>query len=310
MTTPNKQQIIERATELFFQHEYKNGNRTSINPTESELRESGFISVAVSELMRSESFEYKAYLAEERTQCKTCLDHNISEGRLPIDLEECKRSNILISGTNQTGKSLTTMAIADRLMREGWQIIAFDNCGNWKRKSSIQQAQVIKSMDDKLALNDGKSIIFDIALLRLRNQKKYIENFLEDLWFYRVVTLPKQWCMLIFEEFQLCARNLRGDLSQNLLRIMSVGANYRVRSLGITPDLALIDTAFIRLSQQRYHFRLGNEPNAKRRFRAYYGLDWCRIVKGLDVGFCIYVNKDKLEVWKIPLFQPKLKVGL
>ena len=308
MTTPNKQQIIERATELFFQHEYKNGNRTSINPTESELRESGFISVAVSELMRSESFEYKAYLAEERTQCKTCLDHNISEGRLPIDLEECKRSNILISGTNQTGKSLTAMSIADRLMREGWQIIAFDTCGHWKRKSSIPHVQVIKSMDDKFVLNDGESVIFDVALLKLRNQKEYVENFLENLWLYRVVTLPKQWCMLVFEEFQLCARNLRGDLSQNLLRIMSVGANYKVRSLGITPDLSLIDTAFIRLAQQRYHFRLGNEPNAKRRFRAYYGSDWCRVAKELDVGFCIYVNNDKVEVWRIPLFEARIKV--
>lgn len=84
---------------------------------------------------------------------------------------------------------------------------------------------------------------------------------------------------------------------------MSVGANWKIRSLGITPDLSLIDPAFIRLCQQRYHFRLGNEPNAKRRFRAYYGLDWCHVVQGLDVGFCIYMHKDRLEVWKIPLFQ-------
>jgi len=305
MTTPRKEEIYQRALELFHNDEWKRGTRSSINPTQAELAEDGYLAVAASELMRCQGFEYKAYLEESRVQCKSYLKHDISEGKLPIDVEECKRSNVLVSGTNQQGKSLCAMSIADRLMREQWQIIAFDNCGNWKRKSSIPQVQVIKNMDDKLALNDGKSVIFDIALLRLRNQKKFVENFLEDLWFYRVVTLPKQWCMLVFEEFQLCAKNLRGDLSQNLLRIMSVGANYKIRSVGITPDLALIDTAFIRLSQQRYHFRLGNEPNAKRRFRAYYGLDWCRVAKELDVGYCLYVNKEKIGVWKVPLFQPK-----
>lgn len=305
MTTPRKEEIYQKALELFHNDDWKRGTRSSINPTQEELAEDGYISLAMSQLMRCQGHEYSAYLEEERAACKTCLDHNISEEGLPIDIEECKRSNLLVSGTNQMGKSLCAMSIADRLVSEGWQVICFDTCGNWKRKSSIQQVAVIKSMNDKFVLNDGKSVIFDIALLKLRNQKKYIESFLEDLWFYRVVTLPKQWCMLIFEEFQLSAGNLRGELSQNLLRIMSVGANYRVRSLGITPDLSLIDTAFIRLAQQRYHFKLGNEPNAKRRFRAYYGLDWCRIAKELDVGYCIYVNKEKIGVWKVPLFQPK-----
>jgi hypothetical protein len=84
---------------------------------------------------------------------------------------------------------------------------------------------------------------------------------------------------------------------------MSGGANHKIRCLGITPDLALIDPCFIRLCQQHYHFRLGNEPNAKKRFRAYYGLDWCRIAQTLDVGYSVYVNKEKIEVWKIPMFQ-------
>jgi len=83
---------------------------------------------------------------------------------------------------------------------------------------------------------------------------------------------------------------------------MSVGANHGIRCLGITPDMSLIDCAFIRLAQQRYHFKLGNEPNAKRRFASYYGLDWVHIARHLEQGFSIYVNKEKLRVVKIPMF--------
>lgn len=116
----------------------------------------------------------------------------------------------------------------------------------------------------------------------------------------------KTWLLVVFEEFQLYAKNVRGNVSQNILRIMSVGRNHKIRCLGISPDLSLIDCSFIRLAQQRYHFKLGNEPNAKRRFRVYYGLDWCRIVRDLDVGYCIYVNGEKLEIRKIPLFKSKI----
>ena len=108
--------------------------------------------------------------------------------------------------------------------------------------------------------------------------------------------------MLIFEEFQLYAKNVRGNVSQNILRMMSVEANHKIRCLGITPDLSLIDCAFIRLAQQRYHFKLGNEPNAKRRFNQYYSKDWTRVARELDIGFCVYANKEKLKVVKIPRF--------
>lgn len=304
MTTPNKKAIIERAIELFHNEQWKSGIRNAVNPEYSELLEGGYITEAQSELMRNLESEHAQYLHNLDTVQNMIRDKH----ETPLDLSECKRSNILISGTNQQGKSLCAMSIADILMCNGWQIIAFDNCGNWKSKSSIPTALRVKK-DNNESVNFAKSMICDLSLLKLKAQKRFIERFLERLWLLRVVSKSDKWILCIFEEFQLMAKNLRGELSQNLLRIMSVGANWRIRCLGITPDLSLIDPCFIRLSQQRYHFRLGNEPNAKRRFRAYYGFDWCRITKELDVGFCVYVNKDKLEVWKIPLFERKTLIS-
>jgi len=297
MTTPKKEQIVERAKELFQNDQWKNGIRNSVNPEYSELLESGYIAQAQSELMRNLETEHFEYLHNLDTMQNMIKDKH----ETPLDLNECKKSNILISGTNQQGKTLCAMSISDILMRNQWQIVVFDSVGIWKTKSSIPNCVVVENKNQ--SVNFSKSLICDLSLLKLKNQKSFIEKFLEELWLLRVISKTDKWLLVVFEEFQMMAKNLRGELSQNILRIMSVGANWKVRCLSITPDLSLIDPCFIRLCQQRYHFRLGNEPNAKKRFRAYYGLDWCRIAKELDVGFCVYVNKDKLEVWKIPLFK-------
>lgn len=302
MTTPRKAEIIERATELFHNDQWQKGIRNAVNPEYSELLESGYIAQAQSELMRNLETEHSEYLHNLDTMQNMIRDKH----ETPIDLKECKRSNILISGTNQQGKSLCAMSISDILMANQWQIVAFDSVGIWKHKSSIPNYVSVKDKNQSVIFT--KSTIYDLSLLKLKAQKRFIERFLEELWLLRVISKTDKWLLVIFEEFQMMAKNLRGELSQNILRIMSVGANHRIRSLGITPDLSLIDCAFIRLAQQRYHFKLGNEPNAKRRFRAYYGFDYTRISQDLDVGFCLYVLKDKIAIYKIPMFQPRLKV--
>lgn len=305
MATPKKEQIIERAKELFFDEQFRKGNRSAISPTFDELRESGFIVQAQSELMRGSGYEYALEIeASKKSYLERVYKPNM--GKFPIDFEECERSNILISGTNQQGKSLCAMGLSNELMSNGWQIYVFDNVGHWQTKSSIRKAFTIKEKTAKFTLKVGESVIFDISLLKPSQQRKFVEQILEQTWLFRVLTKPKTWLMIVFEEFQLYARNIRGNVSENILRMMSVGANYRVRCLGITPDLSLVDCSFIRLTTQRYHFRLGNEPNAKRRFRAYYGLDWCKVTQNLDVGYCTHVLGDKLQVWKVPLFEKEL----
>jgi hypothetical protein len=315
MVTPKKEQIIERAKELFFQHEWKNGNRTSITPSERELKESGWLSVAQSELMRNEDTEYRSYIEREATelgivkgqvQYKSCLTANMG---FPIDLEECRKSNILITGTNAQGKTLAAMQICDILINNNWQCLVFDSSGIWKSKSSIPDVCTVRKKKDKVRMYLDRSMIFDISLLLPRDQKKFLEQILSQIWVLRVLQRPQRWCLIVLEEAHLYMRNIRGLVSQNLMRICSVGRNWKIRTLAISPSLTGLDCEFVRLAQQRYHFRLGNEVNAKRRFRSYYGLDWCRECQNLDVGFALYVNKEKLEVWKIPEFQKRqLKV--
>jgi len=56
---------------------------------------------------------------------------------IPISFEELSKSNCLVTGQNQTGKSLLAMSISDKAISENWQILVLDNVGHWKNKSSI-----------------------------------------------------------------------------------------------------------------------------------------------------------------------------
>jgi len=71
-------------------------------------------------------------------------------------------------------------------------------------------------------------------------------------------------------------------------------------------DLALLDPSVIRLCQIRFHGSLGIEENAKRKFRAYYGSDWCRIAfEGLKVGDFIRLTQKHLDIIHVPEFERK-----
>jgi len=222
-----------------------------------------------------------------------------------FNVEEAQRSNVLISGTNGIGKSLWAMSLASKLQRLGWKVIAVDNVGIWKDKSDIKTIQFV--VDNKIK-TPTESIIYDISFLKIQQQRKFVEALAHYLWQSRVNVEPNQWVMLILEEAQLYMRNVRGKESQELLRIMTAGRNRKIRCTAIVPDLAILDSVFIRLTLQRYHFKLAIEENGKRKFRNYYGKDFCRIAtEGLDVGDCLYVLNERIQIIHVPEFRATIR---
>jgi len=229
--------------------------------------------------------------------------NQISKFDIPFDIQEAQKSNILISGTNHTGKSRLACNITSILQNFNWQIICFDNTGIWREISDVEMLYQVSE-----ALNfpfPNSSTTYDASLLIPNDQKLFVDEVLKDLWDSRVNNPSNQWTLVVLEEFELFGRNIRGPVGQKLFRIMHAGRNQRIRVLGITTDLALIDAPFIRLCQQRYHARLAIEDNSKRKFRGYYGRDWCRVAQELDLGFFIYLFKNKLKIVHVPLFEPK-----
>jgi len=300
---------LQRAKELFFKD-----NLDAPTPEASELAESGYMNQAKIELMsnreRHETLSYVEKMAselgyslkkEKGAYLKSCVKHDILS--IPFDIEEAKKSNTLISGTNNTGKSRLACGICSVLKRFDWRLIVFDNSGVWREISDLPFVHTIEG--NKFPLED-LDIIYDLSFLTPRNQRLAVDKFFEEYWnlLRRIPKKRRRQTLVVLEEFELYGRNAR--FSDNLHRAMHVGRNLKLRVLGITTDLALIDPSFIRLCQQRYHGRLGIEENSKRKFRNYYGKDYTRIAcEGLGVGDFIYLLNNKLKVVNVPLFEAK-----
>jgi len=83
--------------------------------------------------------------------------------------------------------------------------------------------------------------------------------------------------------------------------------NKQTRTLGITTDLSLLDTSFIRLCSQRFHAKMNVEENSRRKYRNYYGKKWLQITENLNIGEFVYLNRNTLQKIKVPLFQTTRK---
>ncbi|MCK4222872.1 hypothetical protein KAX01_01120 [Candidatus Bathyarchaeota archaeon] len=236
-----------------------------------------------------------------------------SKFNIPFDVKEAQKSNILVNGANHTGKSRLACGLCSVLQTIDWKIVVFDNVGIWRQISDAPIFYRIRNARNyDLEQEDGfypfptESMIFDMSLIIPDLQRTFVNDVLERLWNAQVRNLSL-WTLIVLEEAQLYMRNIRGSVAQNLLRICSAGRNHRIRVLGISVDLALIDSAFIRLTSQRYYGRLNIEENSKRRFRSYHGSDWTRIATELDLGLFIYLLRDKLKIIHVPCFQTKMR---
>ena len=227
-----------------------------------------------------------------------------------VDLDEMQRSNLLISGSNNSGKTNLACQIVSTLQRFKWRILAFDSSGAWREQSDIPIYCTVdfdaRTESFKVSLfND--SIIYDMTLLLPSEQKLFVDIILLDLWHKQLEAQNQEWVLVVLEEAQLYCKNVRGQVAENILRIMSVGRNQKVRVMAITPDLALIDSSYIRLCNQRFHGKLSIEENGLRKYRLYYGSDWLRVTKEHDIGDFTYLLRDKLKVVSVPYFRTQTK---
>lgn len=298
MTTPKRDEIIEKAVELWRNDRLRSGVPSfDITPEYQELREEGFLIAAQSELMRNPYKQYEIELDEESKDPTSIFDFQ-------FDYELMTRSNLLISGCNHSGKTRLSALICSLLKNLGWQVIVFDNSGVWKEISDLPFCLTITGSDNFRV--DKESCIFDISDLTVDGQKFFVDSVLQQVWENRSI-YENSWLLIVIEESELYCKNLRGQLSQNIFRIMHSGRNRKVRTLCVTTDLALLDPSFTRLCLQRYHGRLGVEEGSKRKFKSYYGYEWLEETLKLELGQFLYLNDNNLKIVKAPLFTTKTK---
>ena len=234
---------------------------------------------------------------------------------LPFDIAEARKSSILVSGANASGKTLLSASIASNFYKLGYTVIVIDVSGVWKNLSDLPYYVKVIKVNGQIRIpkfEQDTSRIYDLSNLKLSETKQVLEALSELIWSERINQDNPTQTYLFLEESETFLKSIRGKESENVYRLVHVGRNINVRCVLISTDLALIDASIIRLCGIRFHGFLNVEENSKRKFRNYYGLDWARMAyEALDAGTFIrfrqYNRAKPLDVLSVPLFEAKTK---
>jgi hypothetical protein len=304
MGMPNKQEIMQKARELYARDCYKRGcpDLANVNPEDYELAQNGFTAVARSELMRDTSKAENSHWSGYNENLENSDD-------LKFNLEEAMKSGVLVSGTTGTGKSDVGMYLTDQLMNEGIIVVVFDSSQDWQKRSSIARYQTLAI--PHIDTVPERSVIFDISRLSVEQRQKLIENFSQTLYQRQAMNPSRRQYFLIFEEGSSYFREgfMRGKRFSNTAMLMSEGRNYGVRFMVITQFFASIDKMSMRYMRQRY-FGYTDELNDVSYVKAFLG-DQASKLRDLSAGQFIYYNAGrttKISIEPYTSTTPKISI--
>jgi hypothetical protein len=144
-----------------------------------------------------------------------------------------------------------------------------------------------------------------VLFMRLSESKKVIEEIANQVWLERVHLASPRDLRLFCEEAEGTLRNIRGEASGSMFRLVHIGRNRNIRTVLMTVDLAFIDPSVVRQCGIRFCGFTNPEENSKRKFRSYHGTDWLRVVEHIETGTFVRLHKRKLDIVTVPCFERK-----
>lgn len=291
MTTPTKQQIIEEATRLYFEDCFKNGCESPITPEIEELRESGFLSLAQSELMRDNVRREAEQWTEYNTQTE-----NLEKKPFSFDVEVALTQGTTICGGRGCGKTTLAKTIVQELQRQGVNVKIFDNSQAWLNSSVETVFAVTPHATVESSLD---SAVYDLSRLTPQEQRRFIEAQVKTDYYEAVNTAAelRNWRIYVFEEAEIILGKTVSPIMQQLI---SVGRNFSLSYLAIAQRLARINVDLISLSGQLYVSRL-HEQNDLNKIK-----NWVpntEQLKSLELGDFIKYSDGKTELVHVDKFE-------
>jgi len=230
------------------------------------------------------------------------------QNRYALDIQEAKKSNIMISGLTGSGKTRLAWAHAAELVRAGFQVIVIDPIGVWKDSPIPYTVKITPIMRQPLSTHlDLKSVVLDTSRLIIGDQLVFLDLLSKHIFHSRVdQAYPKQ-TMIIIEECSTFIKNLRSEVAQNIYRLAMTGRNYGVRLMYIDPRLNSIPAEFRFLAGQQFH-GFANEVNILNKIKRLHGKEWEQVMKTLNVGEFIrtQAGQDPTKI-RVPLYTPTSK---
>lgn len=220
----------------------------------------------------------------------------------PFSLSEALKSGVFISGITQSGKTNLALLIAKHLIDQAITVFAFDPSRAWHKLKHHVDSLVIDNNTHQLAYDPKRSTLFDISLLLVEQQKEVVQKVVSDLFMNALENKKHNPTIVFFEEAQLYLPqgSLSAKVSQEILRLITVGGNFKLRYVLITPFASSVDKSAIKACKQKY-LGFSDEPNDVRYLKSFLAKRVYEL-KTLNTGEFLYVIGDRVEKVKTPLF--------
>jgi DNA helicase HerA-like ATPase len=224
-----------------------------------------------------------------------------------FDIQKALASGYFISGTSGSGKTNLAKLIANILMQAGIRVYVFDPSQAWKT-SDIPYRILITPRTTNLKFSKKASVVFDISLLRVKEQRRFVEDFCREFFIHQVNTpepdrIPT---FLVFEEAQLYLQQsvMISKAGMEIMRIITTGRNYKIRYGLITQFAANVDKLPVKMTQQRY-FGYSDELNDKKYLHSFLkGTE--EYLDQLKVGEFFYNFQGQITKIQTPEFKQSI----
>jgi hypothetical protein len=299
--TPTKKEIERKARELYADHCYRTNTPqlADITPELSELKENGFVSLAISELMTSTERKNEQWLNID-------FPENFS-----VDVDLLFDSGGLILGSKHTGKSDLAFMIADKCMEKDAVVVVFDPSTDWMVRSQIKRFMKVEPYT--ILEVPKQSIIYDISLCSPQEQQKILENFSKKLFEYQAQAQDRKQYLVILEEahtyfYQGC---MRSKSLVNAVRLVSVGRNVKIATLLLSQFSSVLDKYLIKHNTSQIWLGYSREPNDIRYLRQIIGDNVSELPK-LNDGEFLYMTRKGISKIAIQPYEnsiPKTRIA-
>jgi energy-coupling factor transporter ATP-binding protein EcfA2 len=306
MTTPCRAEIRQKAQELYAKYQDQCGASELAQNTceENELKEDGFWSAAVSELMQGENKEWTRYpdalvrpVKPQRLEIET---ENFDE---IFDVDALLRSGLVVFGGSGCGKSTLAKAVVRRLAAKGIVSYVVDSSRAWTNEG---YDTIEVSRDCKCYIWNSENTVFDVCLLSVDEKVIFADTLARSLLDAHICGTVDRPEILVFEESETYLGNntLRSKRLEHVLTLVSTGRNFALRYIAISQVPSMIDKLPIKLCEQRFFGRL-SEPNDQRYCKAILNKESVEQLKSLTVGNFISENKGKIQKFKLETEKPR-----
>jgi DNA helicase HerA-like ATPase len=214
---------------------------------------------------------------------------------MKFNMEEALKSGFYISGTTGCGKTDVGMYCADDLRSQGITVFVFDPSQDWIERYPIRNRVSFSLITDDIDLGFSdlklEDTIFDTSRLTTLQFQQLVENFSKAIYLHQAVLKKEErkFCFPIFEEAHTVLPEgvMKSKTLQNLVRLITVGRNYKIRVGMITQFAAMLDKSALRYMGQRY-FGWTDEYNDVHRIGTMIGFEESKALKFLKSGEFLY----------------------